>query len=74
MSGCKYKMVKEFDQAVRNNEEDPIESMRKYVRVLRRVNRVYLAECKRPNKNKRLADKLGDKLEGAFKRANPSEE
>merc|ERR1712088_133735 len=43
-----------------------VERMRKYIRVLVRVNRVYLGECKRPNKNKRTAEKLGARLERAF--------
>jgi len=51
--------------------EDAVERMQKYIRVLRRVSRVYLGECKRPGKNKRLADKLGLKLANAFTRTHP---
>ncbi len=47
-----------------------LERMKKYIRVLTRVNRVYLSECKRPHKNKRNAEKLGAKLERAFIKTN----
>ena len=58
-----------MDGSVRmDGMDEALARMNKYVRVIRRVNRVYLAECKRPNKNKQLADKLGKKLEGAFNR------
>ena len=58
-----------MDGSVRmDGMDEALSRMNKYVRVIRRVNRVYLAECKRPNKNKRLADKLGKKFEGAFRR------
>lgn len=65
--------VEEEMEATRNSEEDPVDSMHKYLRVLRRVNRVYLSECKRPGKNTRLADRLADKMEGAYRRAHPEE-
>ena len=52
---------------------EPMERMKKYIRVIRRVSRVYLATCKRPNKNKRLADKVGRKLASAFYRQHPVE-
>ena len=53
--------------------DEALARMNKYVRVIRRVNRAYLGDCKRPLKNKRLADKLGDKLEGAFNRVHQIE-
>lgn len=52
---------------------EPMERMKKYIRVLRRVNRVYLPTCKRPQKNKRLAEKLGRKLTSAYYRQHPAE-
>ena len=48
-----------------------VDRMQKYVRVLRRVNRVYLGGCKRTDKHRRLADKLGKRLEAAFHHEHP---
>ena len=47
-------------------EHSPVEQMNKYIRVLKRLNRIFVGQCGKNEKIKIIADKLRNGLEKAF--------
>ena len=49
-----------------------VDRMKKYFRVISRINRIHLRNCRQTEKIKRLSDKLATRFADAFKNQNPA--
>jgi hypothetical protein len=66
--------IEEENALARSGAVGPIKQAKKWLAIVRRVNRTYLSTCKHNRKNKRMTVKLALKVENAFLRMHSSAE